>query len=196
MISRALFITMLVLLIGVVALGIYGLRLKHQMEQSTQVVAEAKPVAAPVNGNAAIVALFVPDDAEGVLVRSDVNISVPSSPSGKSREVLRALVTACQAKNSSHPLPPDADIKEVFLPAPNLAVIDTNAAFADGHRSGILVEELTIAAIARTLAVNMPDIKQFKLLIDGKERETLAGHVDLLEVYPTDQQTWAGLLSR
>ena len=73
-------------------------------------------------------------------------------------------------------------------------MINTNAAFADGHRSGILVEELTIAAIARTLAVNMPDIKQFKLLVDGKQRETLAGHADLLETYSTDQQTWSQLL--
>jgi hypothetical protein len=32
------------------------------------------------------------------------------------------------------------------------------------------------------------------LLIDGKERETLAGHADLLEIYSTDQQTWSQLL--
>ncbi len=193
MISRALFITMIVLLIAVVALGIYGLRLKHQAEV-TQAVPDAKPVSAPVSGTTAIIALFIPDDGEGLLLRRDVSVSIPADPSGRTREILRALVTACQAKDSSHPLPPDADIREVFLPSPGLAVINTNAAFADGHRSGILVEELTIAAMARTLAVNSPDIKQFKLLIDGKERETLAGHVDLLEIYPTDQQTWSQLL--
>jgi Sporulation and spore germination len=193
MISRALFITMIVLLIAVVALGIYGLRLKHQAEL-TQVVPDAKPVSAPVNGTTATVALFIPDDAQGLLARRDVSIAVPADPSGRTREILRGLVTACQANDSSHPLPPDADIKEVFLPSSGLAVINANAAFADGHRSGILVEQLTVAAIARTLAVNSPDIKQFKLLIDGKERETLAGHVDLLKIYPTDQQTWSQLL--
>ncbi len=194
MISRALFITMIVLLIAVVALGIYGLHMKHQAELATLLGPEAKPVTAPVNGSTAIVALFIPNDSDGVLVRSDVSISIPSDPSGRAREILRALVTACQAKDSTHPLPPDADIKDVFLPSANLAVINANAAFADGHRSGVLVEQLTIAAIARTLAVNMPDIKQFKLLIDGKERETLAGHADLLEIYTTDQQTWSQLL--
>lgn len=194
MISRALFITMIVLLIGVVGLGIYGLHLKHQAELATPLGPEAKPVSAPVNGSIAVVALFIPNDSDGVLVRTDVSVSVPSDPSGRAREILRALVTACQAKDSTHPLPADADIKDVFLPSANLAVINTNAAFADGHRSGVLVEELTIAAIARTLAVNAPDIKQFKLLIDGKERETLAGHADLLEIYSTDQQTWSQLL--
>jgi Sporulation and spore germination len=194
MISRALFITMIVLIIAVVALGIYGLHMKHQAELATPLGPEAKPVSAPVNGSTAIVALFVPNDLDGVLVRSDVSVSVPTDPSGRAREILRTLVTACQAKDSTHPLPPDADIKDVFLPSANLAIINANAAFADGHRSGVLVEELTIAAFARTLAVNMPDIKQFKLLIDGKERETLAGHADLLEIYSTDQQTWSQLL--
>jgi hypothetical protein len=194
MISRALFITMIVLLIAVVALGIYGLQLKHQAEVATQLGPEAKPVSAPVSGDTAVVALFIPNDSDGVLARSDVSISVPADPSGRLREILRALVTACQAKNSGHPFPSDADIKEVFLPSANLAIINANAAFADGHRSGVLVEELTVAAIARTLAVNSPDIKQFKLLVEGKERETLAGHADLLEIYTTDQQTWSQLL--
>jgi Sporulation and spore germination len=194
MISRALFITMIVLLIAIVALGIYGLHMKHQAELATPLGPDAKPVTAPVNGSTAVVALFIPNDADGVLVRSDLTISVPSDPSGRAREILRALVTACQTKDSAHPLPPDADVKEVFLPSPNLAVINANAAFGDAHRSGVLVEELTIAAIGRTLAVNMPDIKQFKLLIDGKERETLAGHADLLQIYSTDQQTWSQLL--
>jgi len=196
MISRALFITMIVLLIAVVALGIYGLHLKHQAELATSLIPQAKPVTAPVSGNAAVVALFIPDDAGGLLGRSDVSISVPADQSGRVREILRALVTACQAKGSTHPLPPNADIEEAFLPSPNLVVINANVAFADGHRSGVLVEELTIAAIARTLAVNVPEIKQFKVIIDGKERETLAGHADLLEIYSTDQQTWAQLLSR
>ena len=104
MISRALFITMIVLLIAVVALGIYGLHMKHQAELATLLGPEAKPVSAPVNGSTAVVALFVPNDLDGVLVRSDVSISVPSDPSGRAREILRALVTACQAKDSTHPL--------------------------------------------------------------------------------------------
>ncbi len=121
MISRALFITMIVLLIAVVALGIYGLHMKHQAELATPLGPEAKPVTAPVNGSTAVVALFIPNDFDGVLVRSDVSISVPADPSGRAREILRALVTACQAKDSTHPLPPDADIRDVFLPSANLA---------------------------------------------------------------------------
>lgn len=196
MISRALFITVIVLLIGVLALGVYAMHLKHQFEQTTQAVTEAKPVAAPVNGTSATIAIYVPDDSDGTLTREDITVLLPSDPAGRAREILRTLITECQKKDSNHPLPPDADIKEVFFPSPNLAVIDSNAAFAEGHPSGILVEELTLAAFARTLAINMPEVKQFKLLVDGKERETLAGHIDLMQIYPTDQQTWAQAIGR
>jgi hypothetical protein len=62
---------------------------------------------------------------------------------------------------------------------PGLAVIDLNAAFADGHRSGILTEELSVASLIETLSTNVPGITRVKILVEGTQRETLAGHADL-----------------
>jgi hypothetical protein len=64
-----------------------------------------------------------------------------------------------------------------------VAVIDMNGAFADTHRSGVLVEELTIASLIHTVTANIPNITKVKILIDGKERDTLAGHADLSSFY-------------
>jgi hypothetical protein len=36
-----------------------------------------------------------------------------------------------------------------------------------------------------TLSANMPQIEQVKILVDGKERRTIAGHTDLLSTYST-----------
>ena len=63
------------------------------------------------------------------------------------------------------------------------AVVDTNAAFADAHPSGVLAEELTIASMVNTLNANDPQITRVKILVDGKERDTLAGHADLRRFY-------------
>jgi spore germination protein GerM len=76
-----------------------------------------------------------------------------------------------------------ADVHAVYLVTPGLAVIDLNSAFANGHRSGVLEEELTVASLIQTLAANVPDIMRVKILVDGRERETLAGHADLLGFY-------------
>jgi hypothetical protein len=68
------------------------------------------------------------------------------------------------------------------------AVVDVNSAFADEHRSGVMVEELTLAALARTLGANISGLKEMKVIVDGRERETLAGHADLTEFYPTNME--------
>ena len=62
-------------------------------------------------------------------------------------------------------------------------MIDLNDAFADGHRSGVLIEELTVASLVQTLASNIPGISRVKILVGGKDRETLAGHADLSCTY-------------
>jgi hypothetical protein len=76
-------------------------------------------------------------------------------------------------------LPPGSDVRSVYLVDPGLAVIDINAAFADGHRSGVLSEELTVASLIETLSANLPGILRVKILVEGKQRDTLAGHADL-----------------
>jgi len=76
-----------------------------------------------------------------------------------------------------------ADIRSVFLVDPGVAVIDLNSAFADTHRSGVLVEQLTVASLIQTISVNTPNLLRVKILVDGKERDTLAGHADLSSFY-------------
>ena len=76
-----------------------------------------------------------------------------------------------------------SEIRNVYLVDPGLAVVDTNAAFANGQRSGILVEELMVVSIVQTLSANVPGINRVKILVDRKERETLAGHADLSSTY-------------
>jgi len=46
-----------------------------------------------------------------------------------------------------------------------------------------MAEELMLASIIQTLSANVPGIARVKILIDGRERETLAGHADLSLAY-------------
>ena len=79
----------------------------------------------------------------------------------------------------SRPLTPNAEVRNVYLAQSGIAVVDVNGAFADGQTSGVLAEELTLVSFTQTLALNAPNISAVKFLVDGKERETLAGHVDI-----------------
>ncbi len=47
----------------------------------------------------------------------------------------------------------------------------------------MLVEELTVASLIHTVSANTPGILRVKILVDGKERDTLAGHADISDFY-------------
>ena len=49
----------------------------------------------------------------------------------------------------------------------------------DNHPGGIGTEIMTIYSIVNSLVLNIPEIDAVKILIDGKESITLAGHIDL-----------------
>jgi hypothetical protein len=38
----------------------------------------------------------------------------------------------------------------------------------------------------QTLTANIPDILRVKILVEGRDRETLAGHADLSDFYDAD----------
>lgn len=182
MIPRHLTIGVIVLLVVAVVMGLYVWHVSSIVPHDAP-VADTRPVAAPVSGPTEHVTLCVAYDDSGVLVAQSANILLPQGRQQRAEELLRALLDIYLDKSSPHSLGAGSDVRSVYLVDPGLAVIDLNSAFADGHRSGVLVEELTIASLVETLALNLPDVRRVKVLVDGKERETLAGHVDLSNFY-------------
>lgn len=183
MIPRQLIFAVAVLLIGALALFVYALRMRGRVAQVPATAEDLRPVAPPVAGATERVALFIAWDDAGALHPQSATIPLPANRQQRAEELLRALLRAYQDKNSPHPIPPGSDIRSVYLVDPGLAVIDLNAAFANGHRSGVLEEELTITSLIQTLAANVPGILKVKILVDGKDRDTLAGHADLSTTY-------------
>ena len=183
-------IALLILVATVAMMGWYALRLKRRVEQLPVRAADTRPVAPPVSGKTEQVTLYLADDDDGMLHKQVKNTALPADHAERARQVVRALISAYLEKDSKHPLATGADVDAVFLVKPDIVVIDTNAEFADGHRSGILVEQLTVASIAQTLAANIDGIGRVKILVQGKERETLAGHADLKSPYDLSAESW------
>jgi hypothetical protein len=80
--------------------------------------------------------------------------------------------------------PSDTMNVESHIPGSQLAIINLHGTFADHHPSGIEPESLTIQSIVGTLYANFPRIQQVRFLVDGRPRDTLNGHADLLRTYP------------
>lgn len=185
MIPRHLIIGIAAMLAVALGMSVYAWRIRSRVTQSETPAEYAQPVAAPVQGPTEQVTLYVAYDDAGVLRAQSASIPLPAGRQERAQELLRALLKLYMDKSSSHVLALGSEVRDVYLVDPGLAVIDVNDAFADGHRSGILVEELTVASLVQTLAAGIPGINRVKILVGGRERETLAGHVDLSGVYDT-----------
>lgn len=180
--SHKLTYAVMVMLVTALALGAYVLHLKRSAEQPPA-PAQSQTISVPVMGRPTTVKLFQANDQDGSLYERTATVALPEGRSDRAREILRALVAQDQEQASPHPLAAGGEIHEVYLLNNNLAIVDVNSEFVQGHRSGILVEALTLGSMAQTLAANLPGITRMKVLVDGKERATLAGHADLIEPY-------------
>jgi spore germination protein GerM len=183
MIPRHLLIAVTVLLVITLGMSVYAWRMRSRVDRSESSATNTHPVAPPVSGATEQVTLYVAYDDAGVLRPKPVRIPLPAGRQERAAEVLRALLNLYLDKFSPHPLGAGSEIRDVYLVDPGLAVIDLNAAFADSHRSGVLVEELTVVSLVQTLSANIPGITRVKILVEGNERDTLAGHADLSNFY-------------
>ncbi|HVO80164.1 MAG TPA: GerMN domain-containing protein [Terriglobales bacterium] len=186
MIPRHLVISVAIMLAVALGMSVYVWRMRRRVTQ-TGASAYASPVAPPVSGPTEQVTLYVAYDDPGGLRAQSARIPLPAGRQQRAEELLRALLDLYLGKSSPHPLATGAEVRDVYLVEPGLAVIDTNEAFAEGHRSGVLVEELTVASLVQTLSANVPGITRVKILVGGKPRDTLAGHADLSGFYDVSQ---------
>ncbi len=183
MIPRQFAIAMVVLVLAVMGLTIYAWHMRTLAISTPVATTDTRPLAPPTAGPTERVTLFVAHDDSGLLRAESAVIPLASGRQQRAEELLRALLSLYLDKSSPHTLGAGAEIRSVFLVDPGVAVIDLNSAFANTHRSGILVEELTLASLIHTISANTPGILKVKVLVDGKERDTLAGHADLSSFY-------------
>jgi sporulation and spore germination protein len=184
-IPRHFQIAIALLLVSILISGIYIIKLTHKEQAKTLMSAQDHPVAPPVGGQVERISVLVAYDDDHALRWRDTKVFMPQERNLRAREALRAVLAEYLQSPSPHPLGKGSDIKEVYLINKDTAVIDTTPQFADGHPSGILLEEMTLASLIETLNANVPGITRVKFVVDGKERETLAGHADLMSFYNT-----------
>jgi spore germination protein GerM len=76
-------------------------------------------------------------------------------------------------------IPPETTLRALYLTERGDAFVDLSADARTRHPGGALDELFTVYTIVNALTTNLPAVKRVQILIEGKEVDTLAGHVDL-----------------
>jgi hypothetical protein len=118
----------------------------------------------------------------------EMQLPLSADPVQRAKQLVSALITSPPTPGQ-RTLPADAALIEFYLLPDGTAIADFSEALTTATPSGILSEQLAVDSMVKTLAANVPAIRRLKILIHGQEVETLAGHVDLTEMFPVNAET-------
>lgn len=94
------------------------------------------------------------------------------------RCIITALMQGSQS-GLSDVFPKDTELRAFFVTEDGTAYVDFNEALSRNHSGGARSELLTVFAIVNSLTLNLSSVDRVKFLIDGHQRETLAGHIGI-----------------
>jgi hypothetical protein len=114
----------------------------------------------------------------GTVDETDVDMKLSADPVERGKQLIIALVGGPDDP-SKRTLPAGTALLEFYLLPEGTAVADFSSVLSTNMPSGIQSEQLAVESIGDTLAANIPNLRRLKILIDGQEAKTLAGHIDL-----------------
>ena len=76
-------------------------------------------------------------------------------------------------------IPSGTELRSFYVTERGDAFVDLSNRITTGHPGGSLTELLTVYAIVNAVTANLPAIQRVQLLVEGKEIDTIAGHVDV-----------------
>jgi spore germination protein GerM len=131
------------------------------------------------------VTLFFAAEDDDLLHKETREILAGPSEADEAERALAELVHGSEAGLLS-PLPPQTRVRQVFIAKDGLATVDLSRDVAEGFSYGSTSELAAVYAIVDTLVYNFRSVKKVVLTIEGAERETLGGHIDLSRAFLPD----------
>lgn len=137
------------------------------------------PPAPPATPTAHITAtlFYAAEDGQALVpVRREVTLANGVVPQG--RQILLAQLQAPPSPYISV-IPPGTTLRAFYVTERGDAFVDLSGELSRAHPGGSLTELLTVYAIVNAVTANLSGVQRVQILIDGKEVDTVAGHVDI-----------------
>jgi len=173
---RPIVIVALAVLVAVVVWLVFGgFSRLYSPRPSNQAGAAAPPAGPERKIN---VTLFYVSEDGFALVSAQREVPFNEAIAEQARRIVEAQLGAAPAPLASA-VPAGTTLRALFVSERGEAFVDLSADVTTKHTGGDLDELFTVYAVVNALTVNLPVVTRVQILIDGKEVDTLAGHVDL-----------------
>jgi spore germination protein GerM len=126
---------------------------------------------------------FISDD--DLLHKETREIAAGPTEAEEAERALTELIKGSEGGLIS-PLPPGTKVRQVFIARDGLATVDFSREITENFSYGSTSELAAVYSVVNTLVFNFKPVKKVVLLVEGAERETLGGHVDLSRAFFPD----------
>lgn len=141
--------------------------------------AAAAPSSAPAVPQRKITATLYHVDEDGMsLVPTQREVPFGEQVVEQARYIVEAQLAPVAAPLVSA-IPEGTTLRALYASDRGDVFVDLSGEATAKHTGGSMDEILTVYAIVNSLTVNLPAVLRVQILVDGKEVDTLAGHVDL-----------------
>lgn len=159
--------------------------LERWLETPPDVVEDGEDVpsaALPPGGDAIarikVTLFFASPDGLG-LQGVEHEVPLAGSPVEQARAIIEAQLLARAEPPLLPTIPEGVALRGVYFSERNEAFVDLDGALRASHPGGSMHELLTVYTLVNVVTVNLPTVAGVQVLLDGREVDTLAGHVDL-----------------
>ena len=118
--------------------------------------------------------VYYPDD-NGMKLVAETR-TVETTQDGKYKAALESLLSGTKAKGMVNIIPKKAKLKSVKVKN-GIATVDFSEDLVKNFAGGSTGEEMLAGSIVNTLT-EFPEVKSVQIIIEGKEVDSLAGHLD------------------
>jgi len=179
--NRTLLAAIGILFIGS-AIGLFFQDANAQGAQLNQEDSVFQP-AGPTQSKRSTAHLYFADRDNYYLMSEQRVVSHSGDAVDYARSIVEALIKGPQT-SLVRTIATDTELRANYITPDGVCYVDLSEAVGKDHPGGCNSELLTVYSVVNSLILNVPEIKRVKLLIDGKEVQTLAGHIDL--VFPLE----------
>jgi len=137
-------------------------------------------------GNRLKVFIFYQSTAGNLLRPEENEIFRTERLIDQAKQVIELLARGPAGSGAVSPLPSGARLRSLFLFEDGLAVADFSGEMSRANPGGAWGERAAVFAVVNSLTFNFPSIRRVKILVDGREAETLAGHLNLARPFSMD----------
>jgi spore germination protein GerM len=174
----------IVVIFGVAVWGASQLleRMVSPVQQPQSAPAPAPPAA---NVPHIIATLYYGTSDGQALAAVKREVALGEGPRAQGRQILQSQLDAAPAPYVSL-IPAGTTLRAFYITERGDAFVDLSPEVSTMHPGGSTNELLTVYAIVNAVTANLSSVERVQILIDGKQADTLAGHVDLRRPFERD----------